>query len=232
MIGISRIALGLHSWNQVLVGILVSIIVILILDRDSFYSFLDKTTEKKKTLLIGSIIFMIIEFILAFAFFFINKGTTRYKEDRWHEVAECEDCFLKFMSDQMEGMAHSFMTAGFFFGYALNVRYNVEGVKIKEKLSLCDHLLRLLIYVVCGIPALAFFLGYEIFKSGFSNYDDKAVFKYFMFITYGFLTGFFTTFLAPYMFCKFGKGMERDFIGFRSQGRRDIKQKVNRDEED
>lgn len=120
----------------------------------------------------------------------------------------------------MEGMAHSFMTAGFFFGYGLNVNKNISGFKFKEKLSTGNHILRFFMYVVCGIPAIVFFLGYEMLKENFSDYDDRAIFKYFMFITYGFYTGFFTMFLAPVVFCKMGIGAKRDFVGFVEKGGR------------
>jgi membrane-associated phospholipid phosphatase len=81
LIGMSRIALGLHSWNQVLVGFLVSLVFISFITKKRFMNFVSKIDPKK--LLKFSLIFFGVSLIIQIVMFIINREDNRFDKDYW-----------------------------------------------------------------------------------------------------------------------------------------------------
>jgi membrane-associated phospholipid phosphatase len=81
VISLGRISLGLHSWNQVLVGLLVSCIFISLLTKRRFIHFISATPAK--TLMKMTLAFGAFSLLVQVAMFFVNRKDNRFDEEYW-----------------------------------------------------------------------------------------------------------------------------------------------------
>lgn len=135
-IGLSRIILGSHSYNQVIVGVTLGVLWILIFSQETFHFFVKEKILKKKVGGLMALGYFLLTGIICLITYATNKGKKRNRSF-WIERDECPDCLDKLVYKQMDNNTHFLLTFGILIGFVLN--YKFFGEKKSEIFSRVEN---------------------------------------------------------------------------------------------
>jgi PAP2 superfamily len=126
----SRISLGSHSWDQVLIGALIGILSIIMIN----FEFIDKfliNSFKSGRLILWTIIMSVCHFAYSIIMNFVNEPRIRDNTAFINRV-ECPNCIAKILKEQATNHAQVMILLGITLGISMNYSYTPD--KISEEI--------------------------------------------------------------------------------------------------
>lgn len=123
MIAISRVYLGVHSWNQVVMGSLISLVLISFFSDNQFLTLLRKANKQNRTDLIVGVVGLLFTSIVTAVTVYLREGSQPDPDQKyWDQCPSCQGSFL----------LKSFRDSGnqsFFWGVLVSVSLNISHLK-------------------------------------------------------------------------------------------------------
>lgn len=215
----SRISLGSHSWNQVVIGSSIGLLSIILIN----YQFLETCIVdqlKKRYLIIITTILTLLYFSYNIVSFFINE--TRLKNStEFIQRTECPDCLAKILLAQGQNHSQVMLLFGFTIGLAMNYRYSSEHISMIERdvnkatepiFSIKTHLARLGLTIFSLVPVVIIWAQHQVFKKKNSYSIDSCLYSYVSMSAVYFLSGIILMRYTPFLWKKFNVHQNRDFV--------------------
>lgn len=152
----SRLYLGVHSFNQVLFGFTLSLVLYLFFDRATFESIIKKM-NCNIVLRIGQLL-LIVTPLIVYIYYWVM--TRRTQPTNWKYWSRCRKCEGTFAYKQVQNLAILFSIPAFLIGSAKNISFGsqkLENITFAQKTS-SNHGKRfgLIMLVVAVFSIIAF----------------------------------------------------------------------------
>lgn len=192
----SRISLGSHSWNQVMIGAGIGLLAVICLN----FTFLDRVIVnlvKRQYLLPISVIMTLLHFSYSIISFFFNEPRLK-NSHHFLNRPECPHCLDKILLRQGQNHAQAMLLFGFSVGLALNYRFSSSNLtlidrevnKVSEPIfSWKTYLCRIGIAILCLLPCAIIWGQLKIFKNVGDYSLGACIYEYVSLAAVYFLSG-------------------------------------------
>ena len=214
----SRIALGVHSWNQIFVGVLIAYTPICYVNKHRFYRFLARHLVFRK----GSMKKLALTFLLAsnavtVIFYYVNKALGRFSRPGWREVPECPGYIDHMIQGQFDALAYTHLIPGLLYGAALNVEITQNAkkpIKVAKRLKARSAVLRVFFALLICLVEWILYSQYKTFRkyAKMRSIELLGVYNYLSYAGVSFFLAFGFSYFHP-VCCKLsGALLEGDLI--------------------
>jgi len=216
LICLSRIALGVHSLNQVVIGGGTSILSLLIFTKARFFAWIRLATKTELIAPISTVL-TLLGISLSFALYQLNLKVDRSRPE-WVFWAKCPSCNGSFGLESFENYAMMLFLGGYFAGFSLNSNLRMTTKRIEEiKQKKTNEIGRFILYIIALIPALACYTLAYFSKKSIKNedYAEKGLVAWIGMSMLGYLTGVGSLAFFVYLGRCFNVDLPRDYYAYK-----------------
>jgi membrane-associated phospholipid phosphatase len=165
----SRVALGVHTWSQLLIGAAVGLFIITFLTYDLWCSVYLKILPSIASWMSGYALSLLA---FSIAMIFINHGY-REKPDYWRYFSKCTPCLGSFVYGQSQSLGLAFFQMGFMIRFPLK-----DGLSLSTQRSVFtidQKVKRYFLYLALMVPAILLVGIYEFVIKREMNSNQTSV---------------------------------------------------------
>ena len=198
----SRVALGVHTWSQLLLGAAVGLFTITFFTYDLWNSMLHKMLPKLTLWMSGYALSLLV---FTIAMLFINHQY-RERPDYWRYFSKCPPCLGSFVYGQSQSLGLAFFQMGFVIGFP---QKDGTTAGVTRTILLTDQKVkRYFLYLSLMVPAILVVGVYEfVIRSKLSSSQtaitSQSLLGLFVYGICTFYLGFATSNLRVWVFKKF-----------------------------
>ena len=212
LIPFSRVYLGVHSVNQIAIGALISLNLILWTSEEKAEELLENCKlNPRLTRAISFLGVLLCTLIIGGSMLHNRHKGNDAEWKHWEGCRECEEDLFSKSHSQSAGM---FLPFGILLGISFNLRVNFPKGLVDTKEQDCKfHFKRVIIFLIASLPAsLLMGLAFALRMAIHEHIPTWYFFSYLIiFSLVAYIIGVFFIFYAPMLFAVYGVASKKDF---------------------